>query len=101
MITKYIPAELLKKIIIDWWRETILTNIGSEKDDHSLLLELVKNIKETHARLSKQAMDKYEALPDSIKKNKNRSEIIRENIYDWFGATNIIIFNRFIKTPGG
>lgn len=95
---KFVPGELLKKIILEWWQAHILNVVGMERDDLSQYRMICKLVKDTYDRLSAKAMAEYDQLPDNEKVGKNRAEIIRENLNKWLGPTNIIVFRRFLKS---
>ena len=97
MIKKYIPMELIKKAIVDFWRSDILPPTEKERDDYGLYKRIAMRVKETHARLTKKALLEYENVPADVKRQKSREQIMRENIAEWMGSTNIVIFKRFLK----
>ncbi len=98
VMEKFVPAELVKKIILEWWQAHILSTVGMERDDAAQYRAITKMVKETYDRLSAKAMAEYDHLPESEKTGKNRAEIIRENLNKWLGPTNIIVFRRFLKS---
>ena len=98
MIRKYIPRELIKQTIIEWWRSDVLPAVKDTRDDYVMYKRIIARIKEMHARLSRKAMQEFEALPEQIKARRSREDIFREKIPEWMGATNIIIFKRFLKS---
>ena len=97
VITKFLPGELIKKTIIEWWREEILPAVTELKDDPGYLKRITNAVRQMHAQLSQKAMQEYAKLPDAVKESKSRQDIFRENMSSWMGATNIIIFRRFLK----
>lgn len=97
VITKFYPGELIKKTIVGWWREEVLARVGEERDDPAFLKKITSAVREMHATLSQKAIEEFAKLPDAIKQSKSRQDIFRENMSNWMGATNIIIFRRFLK----
>ena len=89
--------ELIKKAIVDFWRSDILPPTEKERDDYGLYKRIAMRVKETHARLTKKALLEYENVPADVKRQKSREQIMRENIAEWMGSTNIVIFKRFLK----
>ncbi len=100
MIKKYMPSELIKKAVIDWWRARVLASVGTDRNDSNQYNRLSKAVKKAHADLRAAAERKYEELPEQERRSRIRSEIFREHLNDWFGATNIIVFRRFLKDQG-
>lgn len=97
VITKFLPGELIKKTIIEWWRVEVLPGVVDIQDDPVFLKQITNAVRQMHANLSQKAIEAYAKLPDSVKESKSRQEIFRENMSNWMGATNIIIFRRFLK----
>ncbi|MEQ9365863.1 MAG: hypothetical protein RIF32_16590 [Leptospirales bacterium] len=97
VITKFLPGELIKKTIIEWWRAEILSRVVDKQDDPAYLKRITNSVRQMHGNLSQKAIEEYAKLPDSVKSSKSRPEIFRENMSNWMGATNIIIFRRFLK----
>ena len=98
VIKKYIPQELLKKNIMEFWRGNILKSVGEEKNDFLQFREIVGQVSRAHAGLAKDAVKKYNNLPEDRRRNKVRADLFRDNLNDWFGATNVIVFKRFLKS---
>lgn len=98
MIKKFIPFELLRKTVLDWWRTQVLPAVGPEKNDGTAFNKISKAVRKSHAELRAAADRKYEALPAAEKAGRIRSEVYREHLNEWFGATNIIVFRRFLKS---
>ncbi|MBI3396440.1 MAG: hypothetical protein HY042_11435 [Spirochaetia bacterium] len=97
LIQKFVPAEMTKKVILDFWRDTLLPSVGPDKDDYSAYKRVTKMVKDSYDDFGRRAMAEYDALPESARAGKNRNQIIRENLAKWLGSTNIIIFRRFLK----
>ncbi len=97
MIKKYIPVELTRKIILEWWRAHVLEPLGEDIDNYSAYRQLARHIKHEHGKLSQKAMAEVKAMSPEQRNNRTQSEIVRENLNKWFGATNIIIFKRYLK----
>lgn len=97
MIRKYIPNELLKKTVLEYWRDEILPAVAGARDDLLQFKRIAAQVRQTHAALSKHAISEFEKLPPSIKASKSRQDIFREKLPEWLGAPNIIIFRRFLK----
>lgn len=79
-IVKYIPAELLKLILMTWWRTVVLPTIGPEKDDYGLYTSLVRQIR---SQMQK-------ALKESNCADINQPEFIAR-----VGAPTALIYKRF------
>ncbi len=99
MIRKYIPNELLKKTVLEFWRDEILPAVAGARDDLAQFKRIAAQVRQTHAALSKHAISEFEKLPQSVKSGKSRQDIFREKLPEWLGAPNIIIFRRFLKAP--
>ncbi len=97
MIRKYIPNELLKKTVLEYWRDEILPAVADARDDLMIFKRIAAQVRQTHAALSKHAISEFEKLPPSLKASKSRQDIFREKLPEWLGAPNIIIFRRFLK----
>ncbi len=98
VITKFLPGELIKKTIIGWWRTEVLESVpDEERDDPAYLKRITNAVRKMHGTLSEKAIEEHAKLPDSAKAGKSRQEVFRENMSNWMGATNIIIFRRFLK----
>ena len=99
VITRFIPGELIKKTILEWWRSEILPRLPDEqRNDPARLKNITGAVRRMHESLSKKAIEEYDRLPPEIKNAKPRTDIFRENMSRWMGATNIIIFRRFLKS---
>ncbi|PJZ84461.1 hypothetical protein [Leptospira harrisiae] len=96
-VNRVIPGEYVKKHVIDYWNETILPNVGEEKNNLALLKKLTEMIEEKYIEISKLTIQKYDELDEEIKNSKPRELIFREYMNEWMGAANIIIFKRFVK----
>ena len=97
MIKKYMPTELIKKAVLEWWRNRVLPGAGPERNDPNQFNRLARAIRKAHGDLRDSAEKKYQALSEDIRRGRLRSEVYREHLNDWFGATNIIVFRRFLK----
>lgn len=97
VIRKFIPTELVRKNILEWWRDEVLPATSSRRDDYADYRKLVSAVKKTHGRLSQYALEQYAALPEQEKRGRTREDVMRERITEWMGATNIITFKRFLK----
>ena len=97
MIKKYMPTELLKKAVLEWWRQRVLPAVGPDKNDPNQFNKLARAIRKAHADLRDSSEKKYQALPEDVRRARIRSEVFREYLNEWFGATNIIVFRRFLK----
>ncbi|MCE9596493.1 MAG: hypothetical protein K8S54_00865 [Spirochaetia bacterium] len=98
VMEKFVPVELIKKLLLDWWRSNVLTRVGIERDDISQYKAIIKIVKDTYDRLSAKAMNEYNQMSEAQLRGRNRSDVIRENLNKWLGPTNIIVFRRFLKT---
>lgn len=98
VMEKFVPAELVKKTLLEWWQSRILPTVGAERDDPGQYRAILKATKDTYDRLSAKAMAEYEALPETARAERPRAEIVRENLNRWLGPTNIIVFRRFLKS---
>lgn len=96
-VIRVIPGEYVKKHVIDYWNQTILPNVGEEKNNLALLKKLTEMIDEKYKEISKLTIQKYDELDEEIKNSKPRDLIFREHMNEWMGAANIIIFKRFVK----
>ncbi|MCR9143575.1 MAG: hypothetical protein NXI24_15110 [bacterium] len=97
VITKFLPGELIKKTILEWWQTSIMPEVGEAKDDPAYLKRITNSVRQMHSNLSQKAIEEYAKLPEAVKQSKSRQDIFRENMSNWMGATNIIIFRRFLK----
>ncbi len=97
MIQKFVPAELTRKVILEWWRDNILPAVEGEKDDVSLYKKVVNLVKSSYDSFGRKAMDEYDSLPEAQQAKMNRNQVIREHLDKWLGTTNIIIFRRFLR----
>jgi hypothetical protein len=98
VMEKFVPAELLKKTLLEWWQSQILSAVGAQRDDQTQYRAILKLTKDTYDRLSAKAMAEYDALPEAAKAGRPRAEVVRENLNRWLGPTNIIVFRRFLKS---
>lgn len=98
VMEKFVPSELLKKTLLEWWHSQILPAVGPERDDAAQYRAILKITKDTYDRLSARAMAEYEAMPEAARAGRPRAEIVRENLNRWLGPTNIIVFRRFLKS---
>ncbi|TGL23895.1 hypothetical protein EHQ46_01835 [Leptospira yanagawae] len=96
-VIRVIPGEYVKKHVIDYWNEVILPNVGEEKNNLALLKKIAELIEEKYKEISKLAIQNYDALDPEIKASKPRETIFRENMNEWMGAANLIVFKRFVK----
>lgn len=97
VMEKFVPVELVKKTLLEWWQSQILPAVGPERDDTGSYRAILKITKDTYDRLSARAMAEYDQLPEAARAGRPRAEIIRENLNRWLGPTNIIVFRRFLK----
>lgn len=98
VMEKFVPAELVKKTLLEWWQSRILPTVGADRDDPGQYRAILKATKDTYDRLSAKAMAEYDDLPEAARAGRPRAEIVRENLNRWLGPTNIIVFRRFLKS---
>ncbi|MBL8021553.1 MAG: hypothetical protein JNM27_17920 [Leptospirales bacterium] len=98
VMEKFVPVELIKKLLLDWWRSNVLARVGIERDDISQYKAIIKMVKDTYDRLSAKAMNEYNQMSEAQLRGRHRADVIRENLNKWLGPTNIIVFRRFLKT---
>jgi len=96
-VTRFFPGEIVKKHVLDYWKNSLLINVGEEKNNLALLKKLVEIVEGKYKEATEHAQEMYKALPDSIKQEKPIDMIFRENMSHWMGAANIIIYKRFVK----
>ncbi len=96
-VTKIIPGELIKKEVLHFWENTILPKIGEEKNNLTTLKKIIEKVESRYKEVSLQAIEMYDKLPIDVKASKPRVAIFREKMSEWMGATNIIVFKRFLK----
>lgn len=97
MIQKFVPSELTRKVILEWWRDKIMPAIEKDKDDAALYKKIVNLVKASYDSFGRKAMNEYDSLPEAQKATMNRNQVIREHLDKWLGTTNIIIFRRFLR----
>jgi hypothetical protein len=98
-VVKYIPIEFVKEMILLWHND----NINSTVFQYDGIIEY-NDLKRVVSRRYTSEYEKYNGkLEDLISKsNANISTFDREQIFkskwdEWFGKTNIVIYNRFLE----
>jgi hypothetical protein len=98
-VVKYIPLEFVKEVILKWHNE----NINSSELVYDGIIEY-NELKRQVSRRYTSEYEKYNSKLDDLlaKSNANISLSDREQIFkskwdDWFGKTNIAIYNRFLE----
>ncbi len=98
VITKFMPGELIRKAVLEFWREEVLPKIDNEqRDDYPTYKQIVMAVKRMHGEVSQRAMEEYAKLPEEVKRTQTRQELFRENMNEWIGATNVVVFKRFLQ----
>lgn len=93
VVTKYLPAELMKKILIVWWHDQVLAKIGDEKDDYAKLKQLARQIKRNFERILEEAKSERKELA-----GKSSAEILAsDHINQIFGGPALIVVRRFLR----
>ncbi len=93
VVVKYLPVELMKKILIAWWRKMVLQKIGPEKDDYSALKRIARQIRGNFERV---AMAAVQNRPEF--KGKTIADILAsEQINEIFGGPALIVLRRFLR----
>jgi len=101
IIKKYIPVELLKSIIIAWWRSNVLADPSPEINDYAQYRNIIRSVQNAYVKLSEKASQEFDKLPESVRNSKSRQDIFREHISEWMGGTNLILFRRFLQKKVG
>ncbi|MBE7412587.1 MAG: hypothetical protein L6Q54_10030 [Leptospiraceae bacterium] len=96
-VTKIIPGELIKKRVLQFWESAILPKIGEEKNNLTALKKIIEKVEIKYKEISLHTIEMYDQLPLDVKASKPRAAIFREKMSEWMGATNIIVFKRFLK----
>lgn len=99
-VSRVLPNEIIKKLIVDFWKDDILPNVGEERNNLAGLKKIIEIVDNKYKEVSKHAMKEYDSLPPEIKNSKPRVQLFREMMNQWMGAANIIVFKRFLKTAG-
>lgn len=97
-VSKFLPAEIIKKQIIAFWLREIMPNLGDERNNLAALRKIIEIVDAKYKEVSLHAIQEYDRLPPDIKASKPRVQIFREKMNTWMGAANIIVFKRFLKT---
>lgn len=97
MIKKHIPVELVRKTILEWWRREIITHTEFDRNDYLIYKKIAGQVKIMHKELMSRAQAEYEKIPEEERKRRSRQELFRENAMNWIGATNVVVFKRFLK----
>lgn len=97
MVRKFIPTELVKKTVLNYWIDEVLTFKDFDRNDYTIYKKLSGLVKTMHSQLLEKANEEYNNLPEATKRAKNKQEIYKENASNWIGATNIVIFKRFMQ----
>ncbi|MCG9874878.1 MAG: hypothetical protein MH321_08835 [Leptospiraceae bacterium] len=99
-VSRVLPNEIIKKLIVDFWKDDILPMIGEERNNLAALKKIIEIVDNKYKEVSQHAMKEYDNLPLEIKNSKPRVQLFREMMNQWMGAANIIVFKRFLKTAG-
>jgi|JI8StandDraft_1071087.scaffolds.fasta_scaffold50681_1 hypothetical protein len=99
-VSRILPNEIIKKLVVDFWREDILPHIGEEKNNLAGLKKIIEIVDSKYKEVSHLAMKEYDKLSPEIKNSKPKVQLFREMMSEWMGAANIIVFKRFLKTAG-
>ena len=98
-VVKYIPFEFIKEMILIWHND----NINSTVFQYDGIIEY-NDLKRVVSRRYTSEYEKYNSKLDDLisKSNANISTFDREQIFkskwdEWFGKTNIVIYNRFLE----
>ncbi|WCL50113.1 hypothetical protein [Leptospira sp. GIMC2001] len=97
-VSKVLPNEILKKLVIDYWKIEILPFISEDANNLAALKKIIEFVDQKYKVVSQHAMLEYENLPDDIRRSKPKVQLFREHMNQWMGAANIIVFKRFLKT---
>ncbi|MCC5815115.1 MAG: hypothetical protein JJT78_10190 [Leptospira sp.] len=97
-VTKFLPAEIIKKQVIAFWIREIMPNLGDERNNLAALKKIIEIVDAKYKEVSLHAIKEYDNLPLEVKASKPRVQIFREKMNTWMGAANIIVFKRFLKT---
>lgn len=98
VITKFMPGELIRKTVLEFWRSEVLPKIDDERrNDYPAYKQIIVSVKRMHGNASQRAMEEYAKLPEDVKRSKSRQELFRENMNEWIGATNVVVFKRFLQ----
>ncbi len=97
-VVKYIPAEFIKQMILKWHND----NINSNDIPYDAIIEY-NEVKRVISGFYMAEYEKCNKKLDDImeKSNKNISKLDRDQIFkskwdEWFGKTNIFVYNRFL-----
>ncbi|MCB1174091.1 MAG: hypothetical protein KDK39_11015 [Leptospiraceae bacterium] len=97
MIRKFIPVELVRMNVLDFWKKEVLTKTDFDRNDYSIFRHIVKLVQSMHRQLMQKAEEEYQRLPPDMRKMRDRRSLFQENASSWIGATNIVIFKRFLS----
>ena len=93
VVVKFLPVELMKKIIIHWWHDKVLANVGDERDDYAAMKRLARQVRGTFEQVLKTAVAERSEL-----QGKTMSDILRsDHIHDIFGGPALIIVRRYLR----
>ncbi|MBN2403025.1 MAG: hypothetical protein JXN64_11580 [Spirochaetes bacterium] len=98
-VVRYIPFEFVKEVILQWHNDNIIGN----DYPYDGIIEY-NDLKRVVSRRYTSEYEKYNSkLDDLISKSKlstsasDRDEIFKSKWDDWFGKTNILVYNRFLE----
>jgi hypothetical protein len=96
-VYKVTPNEIIKREVIEYWKINVMPFVGDEKNNLTALKKITEIVEGKYREVSQNAIREYDSLPVDVKAAKPRVQIFREKMNVWMGATNIIVFKRFLK----
>lgn len=96
-ILKMVPNEFIKKELIEFWKIQVLPKVVEEKNSLAHLKKVTDIVQQNYRDVSLYIISQYDKLSPEEKAGKSRTQIMRENMHLWMGATNMIVFKRFLK----
>jgi hypothetical protein len=96
-VYKVTPNEIIKREVIEYWKINVMPFVGDEKNNLTALKKISEIVEGKYREVSQNAIREYDSLPVDVKAAKPRVQIFREKMNVWMGATNIIVFKRFLK----
>jgi hypothetical protein len=99
-VTRFMPQEFIKQKVLEWYENNV--NVFDLPYDS---IQEYENVRKLVTKRYYAAVDENSAKLDALIEAKNlkatprfdRAEFFRTLHRDWFGADNIIVYNRFVE----